>query len=243
VNEHGQVLTWAQFARSAKVDTFERSTTLVKKQMAAFLSSIMFVRGLFEETDYEKKSFDGVPFCVLKPKSKDSDAKKVDRQILGAFDALEKRYLRKLKMIIYLDPDQPNVAHEIYTIKVSYHEGLPELDVDGLEQLKTSASALIRGTLQLTEGLDDLPQTAYIGFTLDYVDEDTPEDYEPPGFQQYSETLVVPTGSRRLEMGKMTTSYHSVGLKVTHLPGEMQSPDEDYSQFRTSQESVANTIP
>ena len=183
--------------------------------MRALLSSIMFVRGLFEEQDYEKKSFDGVTLCVrLKDKPKDPDAKKVASQILGAFDALEKRYLRKLKMIIYLDPDQPNVAHEIYTIKVSYHEGLPELDVDGLEQLKTSASALIRGTLQLTEGLDDLPQTAYIGFTLDYVDEDTPEDYEPPGFQQYSETLVVPTGSRRLEMGKMTTSYHSVGLKV-----------------------------
>ena len=208
-------MTWAQFAGSAKVDTIDRLITLVKKQMTALLSSIMFVRGLFEETDYEKKSFDGVPFCVLKPKSKDSDAKKVDRQILGVFDALEKRYLRKLKMIIYLDPDQPNVAHEIYTIKVSYHEGLPELDVDGLEQLKTSASALIRGTLQLTEGLDALPPDcpAYIGFKLDYV-EDTPEDYEPPGFQQDSETLVVPTGSRRLEMGKMTTRYHSVGLKV-----------------------------
>ena len=135
-------------------------------------------------------------------------------QILGAVDALEKRYLRKLKMIIYLDPDQPNVAHEIYTIKVSYHEGLPALDVGGLEQLKTSASALIKGTLQLTEGLDPLPPTAYIGFKLDYVDEDTPEDYEAPGFQKDSETLVVPTGSRRLEIGKMTTSYHSVGLKV-----------------------------
>ena len=61
--------------------------------MAAFLSSIMFVRGLFEETDYEKKSFDGVPLCVLKAKSKDKDAKKVASQILGAFDALEKRFL------------------------------------------------------------------------------------------------------------------------------------------------------
>ena len=183
--------------------------------MRALLSSIMFVRGLFEEQDYEKKSFDGVTLCVrLKDKPKDPDAKKVASQILGAFDALEKRYLRKLKMIIYLDPDQPNVAHEIYTIKVSYHEGLPELDVDGLEQLKTSASALIRGTLQLTEGLDALDPTAYIGFKLDYVDEDTPEDYEPPGFQQDSETLVVPAGSRRLEMGKMSTRYHSVGLKV-----------------------------
>ena len=68
--------------------------------------------------------------------------------------------------------------------------------------------------MQLTEGLDPLPPTAYIGFKLDYVDEDTPEDYESPGFQQDSETLVVPTGSRRLEIGKMTTSYHSVGLKV-----------------------------
>ena len=191
-----------------------RSTTLVKKQMLALLSSIMYVRRLFDEQDYVKKRFDRVPLYILKANSKDPDAKKVASQILGAVDALEKRYLRKLKMIIYLDPDQPNVAHEIYTIKVSYHEGLPALDVDGLEQLKTSASALIRGTLQLTEGLDDLPSTAYIGFKLDYVDEDTPEDYEPPGFQQYSETLVVPTGSRRLEIGKMTTSYHSVGLKV-----------------------------
>ena len=72
-----QVLTWAQFARSAKVDTFERSTTLVKKQMAAFLSSIMFVRGLFEETDYDRKRIDGVPLCVLKAKARDPDAKKV----------------------------------------------------------------------------------------------------------------------------------------------------------------------
>ena len=174
----------------------------------------MYVRRLFDEQDYVKKRFDRVPLYILKANSKDPDAKKVASQILGAVDALEKRYLRKLKMIIYLDPDQPNVAHEIYTIKVSYHEGLPALDVDGLEQLKTSASALIRGTLQLTQGLDALPTTAYIGFKLDYVDEDTPEDYEPPGFQQYSETLVVPTGSRRLEIGKMTTSYHSVGLKV-----------------------------
>ena len=191
-----------------------RSTTLVKKQMLALLSSIMYARRLFEEQDYVKIRFERVPLCILKANSKDPDAKKVASQILGAVDALEKRYLRKLKMIIYLDPDQPNVAHEIYTIKVSYHEGLPALDVGGLEQLKTSASALIRGTLQLTEGLDPLPPTAYIGFKLDYVDEDTPEDYEAPGFQKDSETLVVPTGSRRLEIGKMTTSYHSVGLKV-----------------------------
>ena len=127
--------------------------------MHAVFSSIRFVRGLFEGTDYDKKRFDGVPLCVLKAKSRDPDAKKVASQILGAFDALEKRYLRKLKIIIYLAPDQPNVAHEIYTIKVSYHEGLPALDVDGLEQLKTSASALIRGTLHLTEGLDHLPLT------------------------------------------------------------------------------------
>ena len=86
-------MTWAQFAGSAKVDTIERSTTLVKKQMHALLSSIMFVRGLFEEQDYEKKSFDEVPFSVFKAKFKDPDAKKVASQILGAFDALEKRFL------------------------------------------------------------------------------------------------------------------------------------------------------
>ena len=70
-------MTWAQFAGSSKVDTIERSTTLVKKQMHAVFSSIRFVRGLFEETDYDRKRFDGVPLCVLKAKSRDPDAKKV----------------------------------------------------------------------------------------------------------------------------------------------------------------------
>ena len=127
-----QALTWAKFAGSAKVDTFEKSALLVRKQITATVSNVMFVRGLFGEDDYNMKSFDGVLLRILKAKSRDPMAQKVASYLIGAFDALEKRYLRKLKMVIYLDPEKPDEAHEVYSVKVSYPDGLPARDVDGL---------------------------------------------------------------------------------------------------------------
>ena len=69
----------------------------VKKQIAATISNVLFVRGCFDEDDYQRKSFEGVPLRILKAKSKTLMAKKVASWLTGAFDALEKRYLRKLK--------------------------------------------------------------------------------------------------------------------------------------------------
>ena len=66
-----QVQTWAKFAGSAKVDTFEKSAKQVKKQITATVSNELYVRGLFDEDDYAMKSFDGVPLRTLKAKSKD----------------------------------------------------------------------------------------------------------------------------------------------------------------------------
>ena len=111
-------------------------------------SDILFVRKCFDEDDYAKKSFDGVPVRILKAKSKDPMVQKITSYLVRAFDALEKRYLRKLKLVIYLDPEKPEQAHEVYSIKVSYHEGFPALDVVGLENLKHSTNSLLKTTLE-----------------------------------------------------------------------------------------------
>ena len=237
-----QALTWAKFAGSAKVDTFEKSALLVKKQITATVSNVMFVRGLFDEDDYDMKSFDGVPLRILKANPKNPMAQKAASHLRGAFDALEKRYLRKLKMVIYLDPKKPDEAHEVYSVKVSYPDGLPALDVDGLGRGKRSASDLLRTTLELTEGLDPLPNTVYIRFRMDYYDENTPEDYEPPGFERPSKDLVLPEGTRSLRAGSVLTSFHKLGVKVEAKPGVSQSPDRLYPQMETSQGSPSHAI-
>ena len=234
-----QDLTWAQFAGSAKVDTFKRSAQLVKKQITATISNILFVRGFFDEEDYERKSFEGLPLRILKAKSKNLMAKQVASWLTGAFDALEKRYLRKLKMVIYLDPDEPDQAYEVYSIKVSYPEGSPALDVDGLVG---STKDLLKTTLELTEGFDSLPNTKYLSFRMEYYDEDTPADYEPPGFERNPGNLVLPEGTRNLRAGSVLTSFHKVGVKVNAKPGVVQSPDHLYPQMESSQGSQLHVV-
>ena len=237
-----QVRTWAQFAGSAEVDTFEKSMGLAKKMIIASFSNILFVRGCFDEEDYAKKVLNGdrrVPLSFLKSKSTNPEAKKFASYLSGALDALEKKYLRKLKMVIYLDPEQDQ-AHEIYTIKVSYPEGM--VGVIGLSEVKKSTTSLLYNTLLMTEGLDPLPETAYLGFVLDY-NEDTPDDYEPPSFENYSRDLVPPEGTRRVRVGRASTNFHSLELKVSARPGVFQSPGHDYQQQETSQGSQSHVIP
>ena len=208
----------------------------------------MFVRGFFDEDDYERKSFDKVPLRILKEKSNNPMAKKVASWLTGAFDALEKRYLRKLKMVIYLDPEKPDHAYEVYSIKVSYPEGLPALDVDGLGQVKQlgqvkrSTKDLLETTLKLTQGLDPLPSTAYLNFRMEYYDEDTPADYEPPGFERHPGKLVLREGTRSLRAGNVLTNFHSLGFNVKAKPGVAQSPDQLYLQMETSQGSIFHDV-
>ena len=235
--------TWAQFAGSAEVDTFEKSMLLAKKFIIASFSNILFVRNCFDEQDYAKKVLNGerrVPLRILSSKSKNPEAKKFASYLSGALDALEKKYLRKLKMVIYLDPEQPDQAHEIYTIKVSYPEGM--VGVIGLSEVKKSTTALLYNTLLMTEGLDPLPETAYLGLILDY-NEDTPDDYEPPSFENYSRDLVPPEGTRRVRVGRASTNFHSLELKMSARPGVNQSPGHDYQQQETSQGSQSHVIP
>ena len=192
-----QVQTWAKFAGSAKVDTFEKSAKQVKKQITATVSNVLYVRGLFDEDDYAMKSFDGVHLRIIQANTRDPMAQKVSSYLIGAFDALEKRYLRNLKMVIYLDPEKPDEAHEVYSVKVSYPDGLPALDDDGLGRVKRSTFDLLKNTLEITEGLDPLPNTVYLSFRMDYYDEHTPEDYEPPGIESHPRDLVLPEGWQR----------------------------------------------
>ena len=235
--------TWAQFAGSAEVDTFEKSMLLAKKFIIASFSNILFVRNCFDEQDYVKKVLNGerrVPLRILSSKSTNPEAKKFANQLSGALDALEKKYLRKIKMVICLDPEQPDQAHEIYTIKVSYPEGM--VGVIGLSEVKKSTTSLLYNTLLMTEGLDPLPETAYLGLILDY-NEDTPDDYEPPSFENYSRDLVPPEGTRTVRVGKASTNFHSLELKVSARPGVNQSPGHDYQQQETSQGSQSHVIP
>ena len=195
--------------------------------MTATISNILFVRNIFGDDAFAKKSLDGMPLRILKEKSSDPRAKSFANWLLGAFDALKKKYLRGVTLVIFLDPASPEDAHEAYTIKVTYPGGLPSCEVVGsLGQVQNSTRNLLQAILVLTDGLDPLPETAYIALRLSYYDENTPEDYEPRGFQSAEKVLVLPATSSGVKIGKVSTAHHSLTFKMHANPGSSSQEDQ-----------------
>ena len=95
------------------------------------------LRCVFDENAYNKKSLDGVPLRILNSRTSCDKAKTFCKWLLGAFEAIEKKYLRELALVIYEDAAPPEEVKEVYTVKVSYPGGLPSCKV-GNEQFVES---------------------------------------------------------------------------------------------------------
>ena len=144
---------------------------------------------------------------------------------MASFEALEKNYLRELILLIYLDPTKPEVIHEKFTFTFSYDEGVITMGLEGsnkekkkevkMEELKGETQDLLRKLLVVTQGLDKLPEKAYLGIKLTYYDEVTPEDYEPEGFKpDLIGEAPMPAGSYRVSLGRANTGFHAIRLKM-----------------------------
>ena len=211
--------------------------------MTATISNILFVRNIFGDDAFAKKSLDGIPLRILKEKSSDVKAKSLANWLMGAFDALKNKYLKTLTLVIFLDPAFPEDTHEAYTIKVTYPGGLPSCEVVGtLTHVQNSTRDLLQAILMLTEGLEPLPETAYIALRLSYYDENTPQDYEPKGFQSAEKELILPAASTRVKIGRVSTAHHSLSFNVHAKPGGSSQEDQFLNdQFQQSQLSQSQS--
>ena len=101
----------------AKLETQAQSTAFVKKLLAVAVSNITYVRGVFPEGAYARKSLDGLPVRILKEKNDCEDAGTLASYLAGAFEALEKKYLKELILVAHLDPADQDTAIELYTFR------------------------------------------------------------------------------------------------------------------------------
>ena len=115
-----------------KVDTTQKSVTFVKKLLSVSLSNItyiryililtylprklFFLRSMFSEDAYAKKSLGGMPIQILREKSGNEEAKMLSKWLLGAFEAIELKYLRDLVFFFYIDKDKPEEVYEKYVL-------------------------------------------------------------------------------------------------------------------------------
>ena len=238
--------TWSK-CFPAKFSTETTSCTFVKKLVTVAVSNITYLRTMFPEKAYANRSLDGLSLKILKSKNECPEALKVANWMLGAFDALEKKYLRELILVVYKDKANPDIVEEMYTFKFSYPEGHTSCQIlKGKEEVKKkisdndvykSTQNLLRTLVILTQSMNPISDDSSLTMKLTYYDEVTPEDYEPAGF--LPTPLVqpqLPAGSAVLQSGQVSTLYHSVNLGVQAVVG----PGNEHEDLPPCREEVAN---
>eukprot|EP00092_Neocalanus_flemingeri_P107938 GFUD01138562.1.p1 GENE.GFUD01138562.1~~GFUD01138562.1.p1 ORF type:complete len:570 (-),score=175.41 GFUD01138562.1:146-1855(-) len=214
-----------------KFSTETSSCVFVKKLLTVAVSNITYLRGMFPEKAYANRSMDGLALKILKGKNECPEAQSLANWLMGAFDALEKKYLRELMLVVYEDPTNPDVVQELYTFKFSYPDGQATCQLlqgkEGNEvkninpdDIYRSTQNLLRTLIVLTQGLNHLPDSN-LTMKLTYYDAVTPTDYEPAGF--IPTPLVehqLPSGAASLQSGKVDTDFHCVQLSVKAVAGQ-----------------------
>eukprot|EP00092_Neocalanus_flemingeri_P023346 GFUD01025312.1.p1 GENE.GFUD01025312.1~~GFUD01025312.1.p1 ORF type:complete len:538 (-),score=191.36 GFUD01025312.1:59-1672(-) len=210
----------------SKIETETKSCVFVKKLLTVSISNITYLRSMFPEEAYADRSMDGLPLKILMEKNKCKEAATLASWLIGAFDALERRYLKELLFIIYMDPACPEKVYEMYTFKFTYPGGqvaCQMLQGENKKEVQTmhpddvykSTQNLLRSIIELTQSLRPLPSSAHLSMKLTYYEDVTPEDYEPAGFgpADHGEVQLLP-GSLHLCAGEVSTGHHTVKLKV-----------------------------
>jgi len=185
------------------------------------LSNITWLRGMFPEDVYADKTLGGIKIKTLREKTDNEEAKTLAKWLIGAFDAIEKNYLREMIFFIYLDEHKPEEVFEKYTFSFRYEDGQAAFQMTKEDQVKKpvemtnireTTKILIRNIVATTSTLEPLPKTAFVAIKLSYYDEVTPMDYEPEGFA--ASTLEEAPMASSVSLGGVTTNHHALRLSV-----------------------------
>ena len=154
-------------------------------------------------------------------KSGVDEANTLARWLKASFDALERKYLRELTLLIYLDPAKPEEVQEKFTFSFCYKDGVANISLGfnqstvDMSKLKGDTEALLRHIVMVTQGLGSLPEDAYLAIRLKYYDDVTPVDYEPEGFTpDTTQETPMPEGIYRVDLGAVGTAFHGLKVKV-----------------------------
>ncbi|KAF2261589.1 DNA-binding protein [Lojkania enalia] len=236
--------------------TTKQSTEVVQTLVHGSISALAYIRNIFPDSCFEHQIYEtinndytyddyakdngqpvmskrrGTRMQVLKR----GRSARVDRLLdwleIGAFDALQKGYLRGLQISIFEDRDKPSNVVELYSFTFHYAVSagsrvVSEVEMEGplgdritVKKAKYAMQILIRKVVAVCNTMPDLPAHRFLKMHLIYT-EDCPDDYLPPGFELSTDySIRYPnSGWKKMDsnMGKVDAGFHSVSLNVSHL--------------------------
>ena len=212
-----------------------QSVQLIRNLLRLSLSTIAYLRNFFDDECFtDKRTSGGLRLKSLVGKT-DEAALMIDWLEKGVFDAFDKKYLRVCTIIVYDgDVEHPDRMHEAYDFAVTYDaSGTAELTLStsgqgrrqqhvcrSRDEATEQMAVAMRQLVSLTQSLPQLPSCHTISMQLQYYEDRTPSDYEPPFFRCGDEAtrraagMAGATQQVAVAIGGLATVYHNVTMRM-----------------------------
>jgi len=217
-------------AQKTTLPTEAQSLNLMRNLLGTTIGAITYLRSIFDEGAYQDHTVGGIALKGLSRKIDPEADTVIDLLEKGAYDALEKQYLRCLVFGIYLDEDKPDDLVEKWTFNFRYPNSKPHLAIEhksnqkavthllnpeelSKDNIRATTVQMLRTLVSLNQTLNPLPAKRFLTYKLYYYDSLTPADYEPPLFKPATtKEAEFPADAFSLKIGQVKTQYHDVGL-------------------------------
>ncbi|XP_044269815.1 meiosis-specific protein ASY1-like isoform X2 [Tribolium madens] len=191
------------------VRSYTMSKRYINIMLKASVINILYHRLNIDEKEFITKSFNNVNFKSFKSKSKNRFIREFHAYMIACKDALDKNYLKEF-YLYFIDVSSGDIV-ENYKFSFKY----AEKD----ERKQVQSADLTDCTCELLKTLEELGQheklNREIQFKVEFLYyEDTPEDYEPPGFRNIDESEALMSKINKkgnsVVIGSLFTGFHQL---------------------------------
>ncbi|KAL5723938.1 hypothetical protein ACHQM5_007270 [Ranunculus cassubicifolius] len=239
----------AQKLKEAEI-TEQDSLLLTRNLLRIAIFNISYIRGLFPEKYFNDKAVPALDMKIKKLMPIDAESRRlIDWMEKGVYDALQKKYLKTLLFCICETIDGPMI--EEYAFSFSYsnsdsQEVAMNINRSGNKkgttfksngasdvtpnQMRSSACKMVRTLIQLMRTLDRMPEERTVLMKLQYYDDVTPTDYEPPFFRSCSEQEANSPWIKnplKMDVGNVNSKHLILALKVKSILDPCDDESDD----------------
>jgi meiosis-specific protein HOP1 len=202
-----------------------QSLAFMKKFSAIGISTILYLRSSLPEEAFTIKNVNGMRVTLLKT-GVHSVADKICKMTQSAVQALSKGHLHELDIIFFSGQDSDDVVEKytfVFDKPAKKREACnskgdtSEADKDD-QAIKKATKIMLKKMSTYMQVLADLPNEAQLSLRLTY-NQDTPEDYNPPGFETLSPKssslgFMAETPPTPIRMGSIDTTWHKIDVAM-----------------------------
>ncbi|XP_048003966.1 HORMA domain-containing protein 2-like [Leguminivora glycinivorella] len=214
---------WESLFPKQVTDNYTSSITFVKQLTAVAISTITYMKNAFPEESYTNENFAGLQLKILKQKCADGLAQFVSASLKQAFEAFDKKYVHQLALCFYNGECVPENLIEYHIFEYSYNADGVSLNINSKNRNQNSKrfsmQAIHNRTVMMIRSLslfittnchEQLPLNFDISMRI-YYTEDTPEDYQAPGFAECTgPDPVLDTLHTAVCLGRVETPYNKI---------------------------------